>query len=823
MCASRPRTKIRAPRRGLTGDHVDFDETWGVLAQSLREIHSQNASRLSFEELYRNAYKLVLKKFGDRLYQNVLDLISDHLLRVGHDDVRPLKPNSAVSGNGLFSGSAELERREAGTRFLIGLKRAWENHLVCLRMINDVLMYMDRSYCSDKDIPSIYVAAMGLFRDKLLYNQDFKVGETLNKIILDQIRMERDGDVIDRNSIRSCICMLDALYESDKELPTEKLYLTRFEKEFLASSTEFYKAEAEKLMRECDTASYFRLTSKRLKEETDRVQAFLCAATEQKIVRVVEKEMIESNLKEILKTETGLVQMIDNDKYEDIELVYRLSLRVDKDLTVVKSICKARIIEMGKELIKNLGAAGETNAATGTASSSKTPTESQNITNQTLLSIDWVEKVLVLKDKFDRILEQAMSKDGGMHIAFTQAFSEFINDFNRSAEYVSLFLDENMKKGIKGKSEAEVEAILDKAIVLFRYISDKDRFERYYNKHLARRLLTQRSISHDSEKQMIAKMKLEVGIAFTTKLEGMFRDMNVSDDLNAEYKAARAEARNASSSSAPKKVELTVNILTPTHWPSVSGGLPGEETQTCTFPEEIKSIVQDFETFYMSKHNGRLLKWQPQLGTADIRATFAHRKHELNVPTHSMIILLAFNDLPDEDPTLSYEQLKTITSIPENDLKRNLQSLAVAPKSRILIKKPMSREINSTDVFTFNKDFQSKLTRVKIGLVQSNRVETEKEKKETDEKVEEQRGHQIEAAIVRIMKQRKTMNHADLTHEVIGQLSNRFNPEPTLIKKRLESLMEREYIERVEGQRSVYRYLVSFPALIRPSAAMLIV
>jgi cullin 3 len=76
------------------------------------------------------------------------------------------------------------------------------------------------------------VAAMGLFREKLLYNNEFGIGQTLNKIILDQVRMERDGDVIDRNSIRSCICMLDALYETDKELPSEKLYLTRFESMF---------------------------------------------------------------------------------------------------------------------------------------------------------------------------------------------------------------------------------------------------------------------------------------------------------------------------------------------------------------------------------------------------------------------------------------------------------------------------------------------------------------------------------------------------------------------------------------------------------------
>lgn len=72
----------------------------------------------------------------------MLALIGAHLQQVGTNEVLPLKPNSAVSGGGLFAGSAELEKREMGTRFLTGMKKAWENHLVCLRMINDVLMYM---------------------------------------------------------------------------------------------------------------------------------------------------------------------------------------------------------------------------------------------------------------------------------------------------------------------------------------------------------------------------------------------------------------------------------------------------------------------------------------------------------------------------------------------------------------------------------------------------------------------------------------------------------------------------------------------------------
>lgn len=58
-------------------------------------------------------------------------------------------------------------------------------------------------------------------------------------------------------------------------------------------------------------------------------------------------------------------------------------------------------------------------------------------------------------------------------------------------------------------TEQEVETILDKAMVLFRFMQEKDVFERYYKQHLARRLLTNKSVSDDSEKNMISKLKVK--------------------------------------------------------------------------------------------------------------------------------------------------------------------------------------------------------------------------------------------------------------------------------------------------------------------------
>jgi hypothetical protein len=66
-------------------------------------------------------------------------------------------------------------------------------------------------------------------------------------------------------------------------------------------------------------------------------------------------------------------------------------------------------------------------------------------------------------------------------------------------------------------SEQEIEGVLDKSMVLFRFLQEKDVFERYYKQHLAKRLLLNKSVSDDSEKNMISKLK--VSLPFTVQAD----------------------------------------------------------------------------------------------------------------------------------------------------------------------------------------------------------------------------------------------------------------------------------------------------------------
>ena len=720
---------------------------------------------------------MVLKKHGDILYQRFIEFERSWLVDEVRSSLRGVLPSSLFTDQtASVAGTSVSERRVAGEKFLKGLKQDWQDYQLCINMMSDVLMYLDRVYCNENRETSIHAACMGSFRDMILRSatSDSATAPTfmtiLTNVILDQIRMERDGDIIDKQLIKACVYMLEGLYESVAETEDAKLYITSFEEEFLRSSRTFYKNEAESLLSETNAGAYCKHTTRRIKEEEDRCRSTLSEATLPKITKVVEDELIMHRLPDLIEMPSGVRNMVEHDLLEELSQLYDLSRRVDDKNTELTKAMQKLVVEKGiainqlcqtTALSQTPGALPAQPEADGEKEKAKlSPEATRN--QQTEAALKWVEEVLALKDKFDNIWCRSFDSDQLLQTKLTSSFTEFINTttFTRSSEYISLFIDDNMKKGIKGKTENEIDAILEKAIILLRYIQDKDLFERYYKKHLCKRLLMNKSLSNDVEKQMVSRMKIELGNNFTAKLEAMFKDMTISADLTAGYKEYVSRLGDKD----PSRIELSMHVLTSMTWPleAMTSGGDGEDNQRtkCILPPAVERVRMGFEKFYAQKHSGRKLTWHANLGTADVRATFPkiagkegskERRHELNVSTYAMVILCLFNDLPPGE-SLTFEEIQARTNIPAAELIRNLQSLAVAPKTRVLRKEPMSKDVNPSDKFYFNENFQSKFMRLKVGVVVSNKVEGDKERKETEKKNNDSRGFLIEAAVVRIMK-----------------------------------------------------------------------
>lgn len=68
-------------------------------------------------------------------------------------------------------------------------------------------------------------------------------------------------------------------------------------------------------------------------------------------------------------------------------------------------------------------------------------------------------------------------------------------------------MDLKLRTGNKECTEEELDSVMDRVIVIFRFVQGKDVFEAFYKKDLAKRLLLGRSASVDAEKAMLSKLR----------------------------------------------------------------------------------------------------------------------------------------------------------------------------------------------------------------------------------------------------------------------------------------------------------------------------
>jgi cullin 3 len=203
----------------------------------------------------------------------------------------------------------------------------------------------------------------------------------------------------------------------------------------------------------------------------------------------------------------------------------------------------------------------------------------------------------------------------------------------------------------------------------------------------------------------------------------------------------------------------------------------------------------------LNTHSSHKLEWRFDQGSAEITVDFSKTcTKALVVSTYQMMILLMFNSCK----RITYKQILDVTSIPRNsDMPAHLLSLC-HPKVNVLLKRPNTKKLEDSHQFMLNPQYTNPLRKVIIPLLRV--TETDASTRVDTVQIDIQRRHQIDAAIVRIMKSRKTLRHQPLVAEVINQIQARFKPTTNDIKKRIEALIDQEYLERDETDKAQYNY-----------------
>jgi cullin 3 len=666
-------------------------------------------------------------------------------------------------------------------------------------MIRDILMYMDRTYVIQQRRRPVYQLGLHLFRLTVWEHPEVK--ERSRDLLMATIASERNGLLTDdRSVLKQTLGMLLELGQSDGS----NVYEGDFETLFLALTQEFYRIESQGYLSQNSATDYVAKATKRLEEEKDRSTALaLPLTTEKPLQSIIETELVERHARTLVDMEhSGFAAMLkDETKLTELRSMYTLFARVPTSVDNLREALAERIKADGRVLITDQ----EKGASDPPA---------------------FVRGVLTMRDRYDKIVEFSFRGEKRARKRMRESFEDFLNTDARAASCLSVYVDELLRVGLRGATEDQITQELNKIIIVFRYLSDKDIFESFYKQHLAKRLLMGRSVSDDAERAMVSQLKAECGYQFTSKLEGMFNDMRISRDMQDSYKAYKrnqASQQQGETSDSGKPIDIEVDVLTNGYWPS-------QNIPACTLPQLVQEAIDRYTKFYLEKHTGRKLSWQTSAGSAELKATFGSdpgklRRYVLGVSTYQLCILLLFND----ETSLTLGQIRSKTHIPHSELRRHLVSLCT-PKHRVLRKGSRGRGIASDDdTFTFNPDYTSKLKRVRIPLVKdtsilkgggdgangtgpggangSGSAAASAVNGAVPLKVEEDRRHLVEAAIVRIMKARKALGHNELFAEVTRQLSVRFNPSPQFVKKRIESLIEREYLERSESDHRLYSYV----------------
>eukprot|EP00818_Percolomonas_sp_WS_P004924 CAMPEP_0117445226 /NCGR_PEP_ID=MMETSP0759-20121206/5679_1 /TAXON_ID=63605 /ORGANISM="Percolomonas cosmopolitus, Strain WS" /LENGTH=754 /DNA_ID=CAMNT_0005237381 /DNA_START=439 /DNA_END=2703 /DNA_ORIENTATION=- len=752
----------------MTSDEAN--QEMQTITAAIDDIFLKRKTSLNQRGLYQNTWKLVTQRKAQELYDTVAATIRKHTTRIC----------KGVS-------------QQTDETFLKGLLHVWDDFSRCLRKIKDILLYLDESFVErnsthEEKKKSVYENGVCIFKEEVL----FAVKSRLQRLTLEIILKERENEIIaDKFLMKDLTSMMT-------EIDGDLVYKNIFENEFLRQSHIYYQRESQKYFEASTAVNYLTKVKIRLEEEQERARRCLDKTTLPKIEKVVHEEMIDRYKELVVKKEgSGVLVMLQNQKEDELRLVYEVLGLVEGALDPT--------IQMLKEYCINEGMA--------TVNDPKKDNNPEELITDMITLRQYYEDLLLhsfsYSNKGHRIRDKNFSK------AVREAFDTTVNKNNRFSEYLSLLLDKKLKKGKNQIEDEQSDEFFDKVIMIFRHVQDKDVFERYYKTHLAKRLLSGRSASDDSEKSFLSKLKTSFGYQYTSKLEGMFKDMKVSEDLNSEWNdyqkkivgggTAMGQTSTTTQTTTQSTVQfdfdMSVQVLTRVYWPVSKVG-------TIDMPErQINDAMHVFEQFYVDKHQGRTITWQYNMGTADIRANGFSKQYEFNVSTYQMAILLLFNG--EDNTTLTFQQIAEQLKIPPVDLKRNLFTLCMPAEkgksaSKLLLKKFDSDEkkFNKNTMFRANDKFKSQ--KIKLKILPVVKKEDDDEQKQTKSKIDEERKWVMDAVIVRIMKMRRKMHHRSLILEVTEQLQNRFMPPPDSVKKRIESLIEREYIQR-EG-RSTYLY-----------------
>ncbi|KAI6181518.1 CULLIN-2 domain-containing protein [Aphelenchoides besseyi] len=509
---------------------ADITTVWTLLEEGLNQIykHRERIMVQKYMNLYSGVFNFCTRQ---NQYEMLVQLESyPNGLLPGADN--PLLPLEVPENQTDFIGADLYSRLRKfisahvasqlvelhGEDLLEKYKEVWTRFQFSSTVANGIFAYLNRHWIKREidegkpEVYEIYNLAI-LVWNQVLFNE---LKSNITNALIQLIQQERNAQKISTNLIFCVIASYMELgcnedygqntlaptdyYNRQKSPPAKlKVYKDAFEIPFLRSTSDYYTEESTKFLSQHSV-------EQRLKEEHDRCAMYLDFSTLEPLIEACHDVLIRQHLPLI---QQEFHNLLHNERDDDLSPIERVA---DTAITDPKQ---------------------------------------------------YMSVILQVHQRYSQLVNKAFRSDPGFVRAMDKALTSFVNNnritvlsksASKSPELLARCCDLLLRKNSRNPEERELEDLLTQI-----YIYDKDVFQKFYSKMLSKRLITEMSASEESESIMITKLKQLCGFEYTSKLQRMFTDSNLSRDITELFK---------------------------------------------------KSSVDKFTTFYQNRHTGRRLSFQ---------------------------------------------------------------------------------------------------------------------------------------------------------------------------------------------------------------------
>jgi len=660
---------------------------------------------------------------------------------------------------------------------------------ILIYWMNRIFCYLDRFYTKAKVKSTLAKGALNLYKIHFFDNLKEKIFIEVNKLIKEDRRGNREY----RPKIKNVMKILKFLdfqnpkiikennrifwTEESNDKPETEIQNLWYDNYFEGDTVKFASDKGKNDIQTMSAPEYVLSQLKYLDEEYEREKEFIHEKYHDRINKLNYEHLIGTHMKEIASMDTGIKNMLETKNDIQLTNLYKLFKLYPESLT--------EITEEFQPYIKNRG-----NVIYENKELSKDPKK-------------FIPELISLKKEMDKLVYECFENNNDFQDVKNKAFSLFMKR-DVYAKQLSNYADYCMRLGFKGKSQEEIEDTLNDIIDLFKCLNSKLVFQNEANKKMSERLIKKQNLSTLAERMFITKLKQEAGVTYVSKMQEMMNDLEKNKNETDNYKLLPHKG-------APNGIKLDITVISQSAWE-----ISKKSMEKLEMPKYLNSCLEDFEQFYLKKHQGQKLIWC--LGLSKIDIEYLYLKHKnisvSTLPQLLSLLLLEKHEKLTLGKIAEYcgcQPATIITDIPGLVFNTSFNPKGAANQGIIIgTFNAQTKEFKETDEISINKNFVC--SRIKISTIplppKKSASEIKAAELEEAQIIKRYQDNILQATLTRIMKSRigQETTHVWLVGEAAKQ-TDLFKAQPQQIKENIEKLIEKNVIKRNAKNRTCYDYI----------------